>query len=558
MQRRNRIGGLTEMTLLRRHGLWLVLATIAGIVGAMLMYTSRSITYSSTAQVDVEAHVVANTTPVTPNMTTETQVATSGVVVTSTAHALRLNPPQLQSHLSAKVSGTANILSITCTMPTRPAAQRCATAAAAAYIAFRNMASANKTAQAHDPLQATLVTAASAPGSPAGLGKKILLPLGAILGLLVGVGAMILRDRADDRVRDRADVERCLEAPVIAEVPRVSRRGGSPANVFSWAPQSPAAEAYRYLRARLDPPPLVASKEGGMVLLVAGARGLEGRTSVAANLATAFARGGDTVILVDADTRRPSLSRVFGARYEHGLGDLLAGRASLDEAAVPTEVPGLRLVAAAGDNAQTQDMLEVTRLEQVLVRMRAAADVIIIDSAPVLEVSDALTLARVSDLVVVVADPRRTRRGDASSVAQQIRAVGLGTIVGVLNGTPWSPWSRTLWRRTRPKFSPRPTPAPVAPAVPESMVTLLPPGGPNGQGENGPGEAKKTTDEQNGEGRPTARQQENGEGQPAARQQQNAGGQPAARQQQNGDRRPDTGRRTGNQRRSGHDDEAGE
>lgn len=544
MQRRDRIGGLTEMTLLRRHGLWLVLATIAGIVGATLMYTSRSITYSSTAQVDVEAHVVANTTPVTPNMTTETQVATSGVVVTSTAKALGLNAAQLQSHLSAKVSGTANILSITCTMPTRPAAQRCATAAAAAYIAFRNMASASKTAQAHDPLQATLVTAASTPGSPAGLGKKILLPLGAILGLLVGVGAMILRDRADDRVRDRADVERCLEAPVIAEVPRVGRHGGSPANVFSWAPQSSAAEAYRYLRARLDPPPLVASKEGGMVLLVAGARGLEGRTSVAANLATAFARGGDKVILVDADTRRPSLSRVFGARYEHGLGDLLAGRASLDEAAVPTEVPGLRLVAADGDNAQTQDMLEVTRLEQVLVRMRAAADVIIIDSAPVLEVSDALTLARVSDLVVLVADPRRTRRGDASSVAQQIRAVGLGTIVGVLNGTPRSPWSRTLWRRTQPKVTPAPTPAAAAPDVPEAMVRLLPPGGPNGQ--NGQDESKKITAQQNG-----------GE-QPAPRRQPDGAGQPAPRRQQNGERRPDAGRRTGNHRRSGHDVEAGE
>ena len=100
------------MTLLRRYGLWLVLATIAGIAGALLMYSGRSIAYSSTTQVDVESHVVANTTPVPPNMTTETQVATSGVVVSSTARALRISQVNLQPHLSAKVSGTANILSI--------------------------------------------------------------------------------------------------------------------------------------------------------------------------------------------------------------------------------------------------------------------------------------------------------------------------------------------------------------------------------------------------------------------------------------------------------------
>ena len=294
------------MTLLRRHGLWVLLATFAGIIGALLVYELRPIAYSSTAQVDVESHVVA----LPPNMTTETQVATSGVVVTPTASVMGMSASSMRSHLSAKVTGTANVLSISCTMPTPAAAQRCATAAAAAYISFRNMVGSPKAAQARNPLQVTLVTAASLPTAPAGPGKKILLPIGAILGLLLGIGAMIVRDHFDDRVRDRADLERCLDAPVVAEVPRVSRRAGSPASVFSRTPHSPAAEAYRYLRARLEP--LVASADGGVVLLVAGPRRLEGRTSVAANLATALAYAGDKVILVDADLKNPALSKVFG------------------------------------------------------------------------------------------------------------------------------------------------------------------------------------------------------------------------------------------------------
>jgi len=470
------------MTLLRRHGLWLVLAMIAGIAGAYLLYSAQSIEYGSTAQVDVESHVVAMTTPVPPNMTTETQVATSGVVVESTAHAVGMTAWALQPHLSAKVSGTANIMSITCKMPTPVAAQRCAAAAARAYIDFRNLSASSKNTQAHDPLNATLVTSANLPTAPAGLGKKILLPIGAVLGLLLGLGGVILRDRFDDRVRDRDDLERCLDAPVVAEVPRVSRRSGPPASIFARAPRSRAAEAYRYLRARLDPHPLVASTEGGTVLLVVGARGLEGRTSVAANLATVFAHVGDRVILVDADLKRPSLSKVFGTGPRPGFSELLAGRASLEEVAVPTDVPGLRLVTAGETLGQTSDTLEVSALDLNFARMKVVADIIIVDCAPVLEVSDALTLARVSELVLVVGDLRRTSRGDASAVAQQIRAVGLGTIVGVLNGARRSLWKRSP-RPAGPKYlAPEPEPVATSSNVPAIMAGLVPPRGPNGKG----------------------------------------------------------------------------
>lgn len=464
------------MTLLRRQGLWLLLATLAGIVGASLIYSTRSIAYTSTAQVDVESHIVALTTPVPPNMTTETQVATSGVVGTRTAKAIGVSPDNLSSHLSAKVTGTANILSISCTMATPAAARRCANAAAAAYIGFRNMASSSKTDKAHDPLRATLVTTASLPGGPAGPGKRILLPLGALLGLLLGIGGTLVRDHFDDRVRDRADLERCLDAPVVAEVTRVSRSAWWPASAFRRSRHSAAAEAYRYLRVRLDP--LIASTEGAVVLLVAGARGLEGRTSVAVNLAASLAHAGSKVILVDADLKRPSLTRIFGTGHRPGLVDLLAGRASLDEVAVPTDLPRLRLVIAGETDGQTSDILQGFRLSQDFTRMKATADVIVVDSAPVLEVSDALTLAFVSDLALVVADSRRTRREDARSVAQQIRAVGLENIVGVLNKMPRSLGNRRPWLN----LSDQREWVATSTNVPAILGSLVPPRGPNGKG----------------------------------------------------------------------------
>jgi capsular exopolysaccharide synthesis family protein len=427
----------------------------------------------STSQVDVEANVAARTTPVPPNMETEAQVATSGVVLASTARALGMTPSSLSTALSAKTVGTANVLSISCTMPTSAVAQSCAASAAASYLAFRNAVSR----RVPGPLHVTLVTVASLPRSPAGPGMKILLPIGALLGLMLGFGGVAVRDHLDDRVRDMADLERFLDAPVLAEVPRIRRRAVKPAFAFRDAPASPAAEAYRYLRARVGPLLGTSPRDGGAVLLVAGARAHEGRTSVASNLATAIASAGKAVILVDGDLRHPSLSEGFQAGERPGMAELLAGRASLEEVAVPTDVPGLRLVSA-GRAHPAADMFGVTRLSRALAGMRAAADVVVVDSPPVLAVSDAITLASVSDLVIVVADLRRTCRGDVRAAGQQIRAAGQQAIVGILNRVP-RPFMNGLSRGMTQELD---SLAP-APSVPAILASSVPPRGPNGQGE---------------------------------------------------------------------------
>lgn len=463
------------MTLLRKQSLWLIVAILAGIAGGYLAYAAKSVAYTSTAQVDVEAHIVANTTSVAPNMATEKAVATAGVVLDGVAQKLGTSPGELQKDLKAAASGTSNILSISCTMPTPVSAQQCAAAAAAGYIAFRNDSAATSAVQSHDPLHATLITAPLLPISPAGLGKKILLPLGAILGLLLGVGAIFLRDHLDDRVRDRSDLERHLSAPVLAAVPRVPRRAGRPASIFSTAPLSPAAEAYRHLRVRLEP--VMSLPDRRTVVLVASGGAREGRTSVAANLATALAHAGKAVILVDADLRRPALSTVFATGTRPGLTDLLAGRAALAEVAVPTDVPGLRLVTVGKLTDRSADLFEANLLTRTFAKMRAQAEVVVVDSAPIRALSDAITLAGISDIAIVVADPRRTQRSDASAVALDLRAAEPQTIVGVLNNVPRS----FRARQARSAVPGGPTSmAPVA-SVPSVLAAVVPPRGPNGK-----------------------------------------------------------------------------
>jgi polysaccharide biosynthesis transport protein len=472
------------MTLLRKYALWLLLATLAGIAGAWLIHASLPVRYVSTTEVDVEPNAAAIAANWAPNMITEQQVATSGVVLTDVARAIGIPPDTLAKDLSATVSGTsatggtANVLSINCSMPTAIKAQRCSAAAAAAYMAFRNDARQPKAARARDPMNVTLVTAATLPAAPTGPGKAILLPVGAILGLLLGIGAIFVRDHFDHRVRDRADLERCLGAPVLAAITLVQH----PRDVFLRRPLSPAAEAYRYLRENLNPL-ITAVTDGGAVLLVAGAQPSDGRTSVAANLAASMAEPGARVLLVDADLRRPAMSEVFDAGRRPGWSDLLAGRASLDEVAVPAaRVPGLRLVTAGLVPARTAETFRDARLTRAFQEMKAQADVIVVDSAPVLEVSHTLALARASDIVAMVADVRSSTREAVGAAVQQIRATGPRAIIGVLNGVA-SPANG----QARPGPGYEPEPAASASEAPAVLASAVPPRGPNGQHWEQPG-----------------------------------------------------------------------
>ena len=432
------------MTLLRKYGAWVLLVTLVVMAAAAFVAKHRAVQYSSNAQVDVEARLITGATPTAPNLATEKAVASSGAVLAGAAQAAGVPAGDLPAHVSVTAAGSSNILSIGCSMPEPATAQRCATAVANSYVAFRNDTSGSKTEQAQDPLHVTLVTPAALPNTPSGTKLPVLLSLGAFLGLALGVGSAFVRDRFDDRVRDRDDLERCLRASVIATIPRV-RRAARATSVLSNDSSSPLAEAFRHLRVRLGPLIPPAGKRG-TVLLVTGAQPGEGRTWIAGNLGVALALTGLRVLLVDADVRNASLSRSFeivgppGVKESltgrPGLNQLLAGTAQLDDVTVPATVRGLTLVGAGAPMASSPDLFDSARLNRAFAEARQAADVVLVDSPGVLAASDPIALAGVSDVVLYVANVRRTRRAAVTSASTELRAVAPLAIVGVLNAVP--------------------------------------------------------------------------------------------------------------------------
>jgi capsular exopolysaccharide synthesis family protein len=428
--------------LVRVYGLWILLITAVVMAAAYGVSTLAPTVYRSAAIVVVEARVRANTTPVAPEMGTEKELAHSGLVVQPAARELGVDPGTLGEGLTVSVAPDANVLTFAYDDPSAAVARERAQALAEAYVAYRNAGETGSTASrtaaaANANAHATLVTPAYLPSVPQARPVWIDLGVGLALGLLLGVGTALLRDRLSDRVRGRDDFERISGATVLATVPRVRRtRGpGGTRPVLLRAPGSPAAESYRYLRSRLQP---LLGRDGPAIVLVASAHEGEGRSTTAANLALALALAGRRVVLVDADLRRPGLHALFGLPGDRGLTTLLTGESGLADTLQDGPVPRLRLLAAGPGAGSGADLLEGPRLSQVLRTLRRQCDVVVLDSAAVLSVSDAIALAALSDHVLLVGDYRRTTRGALARALVELREVVHGNVSGVLVNAPKS------------------------------------------------------------------------------------------------------------------------
>jgi capsular exopolysaccharide synthesis family protein len=431
------------MSFLRRYVLWIIIATVACIAGSWAIAARQPAQFAASASVDVEASVIPGVAPVAPNLATELQVATSGSVLSAASSLLGTSNQQLLKHLSVSNKAGTNILQIACSDSSATAAAACANTVATAYSNFRNDVTSPAATQANDPLHATIVTYAALPTSKSSKRKLELLVLGVILGLMLGVGTAYMRDRLDDRVRDRADLGRCLNAPVLSDIPAVRRGSVRPEVGVIDDPRSPLAEAYRHVRARISPL-LVSTGSQGKVLLVSSAQPREGRTSVAINLAAVMAFTGANVLLVDADLRNQALSHQLQVAREPGLTDLLADQAKIGDVIRPASLaPGLSFMAAGTITDRPVDLFDPARLRRTFGQLRVIADVVIIDSGPVRTVSDPLALVPFSDIVMVVADVSRTRRAAVTATAEEIRESGTATMVGVLNRVR-QPWKRDL------------------------------------------------------------------------------------------------------------------
>lgn len=252
------------------------------------------------------------------------------------------------------------------------------------------------------------VAPATLPSAPSSPRTKLSLVAGLIGGLLVGIGAAFLFHALDPRVRREEQLRERFGLPVLARIPR-EPRSKRPRPLLP-SELSPAAhEGYRTLRTILAA--RTRSAEPRTVLVTGSSPG-EGKSTTAMGLAAALAQGGARVILIEADLRKPTFAGSFNLVEFTGIERVLTGQVELAKAVVPVRVDGVPLrVLAAHPAAVGTVGLSFPVVRKLVQDAKALADFVIIDSAPLTEVIDALPFAQESDEVVIVVRLEQTRLG---------------------------------------------------------------------------------------------------------------------------------------------------
>jgi capsular exopolysaccharide synthesis family protein len=473
----------TYLHILRQRKWWVGGITVLGLAASLAFSLTAQKQYSATAQLLVQPSFAASglsgvqQQPVTQtDVQTELQLVTSAPVQQAVRNRLKSTPA-----VSASEVGQTNVMAITAISQTPSQASLIANLYATAFVQYqqnvatRSLATAEaqvrsqvssielqisslrgkttspaatallnqeavlkeqlaqmQVSGATDTGDVALVTPAQTPVSPSSPKPVQDALLGLAAGLALGLGVAFLRDSFDDTLTSKEATERAGAVPVLAMAPLVpSWRRENPLVITVAEPNSPAAESYRSLRTSLQ---FVRQEKQLCSLLLTSPGVSEGKTSTLANLGVVFAQAGERVLLVSCDLRRPRIGAFFGLDEQVGLSGVLLNQQTLEETVLPVPgFDGLSLLPAGPVPPNPAELLDSARARDIFTQLREQYDLVLIDSPPVLPVTDAAILARYADATLMLAAAGQTRRSDLHRAVEKLDQVGATILGTVLN-----------------------------------------------------------------------------------------------------------------------------
>jgi polysaccharide biosynthesis transport protein len=288
----------------------------------------------------------------------------------------------------------------------------------------------------------TIIDPARLPTSPVGPNRSLSVLLAAVMGFGVAAAAAYLLDYLDDTVKTPQDVEGVSGLPTLAGIARMKSENGSYELITSKHPRSPISEAYRVLRTGIQ---FSDVDKLHKTLLISSPSPVEGKSITAANLAVVMAQAGHNVLLIDADLRRPVQHKIFSLNKNQGLTNLLLPSdldlekpspeltGHLEQFLQKTTEPGISVLTSGPIPPNPSELLGSYKMKKLLRILATMFDIILLDSPPVLAVTDAVVLSTRVDGVVFVVNAGTTRRNQLKLGAERLREVNANLIGVVLN-----------------------------------------------------------------------------------------------------------------------------
>jgi capsular exopolysaccharide synthesis family protein len=449
--------------LLRRNWFILAVGALLGLLVGLLyagqqtpVFEAQASVVVSTGQSSDVSDLNAGNTFASQAVKTYATVATSPLVLNPVISKLNLDttPGALQSAITTSIPLDTTVLSIAVQ---DPSAQRAADIANAVSDSLKAaVAQISPATSRSADVTVTRIQPATVPGSP--ISPKVALDaaLGLLVGLVLGFGVVALREALGVRVRDERDLAGLTDRPVIGSILFDRTLRTSPL-LFTSDPQSAAAESFRSLRTALH----FLEFDGRVPsFVITSSVESEGKSISAANLATAMGSAGQDVVVVDADLRRPKLGRHFGIDSSLGLSDVLVGDAELDDV-LHLHADGHTVVLPAGQvPPNPTELLQSKAMVRLIQELERRYSAVVIDGPPLLPVSDAGILAKLTGGAVVVASAAKVTQPQLRRALRGLDAIGAHVVGIVLTMVPGSrsdtygyASSRRRWGRRRPPIA---------------------------------------------------------------------------------------------------------
>ncbi|MFF4627975.1 MULTISPECIES: polysaccharide biosynthesis tyrosine autokinase [Streptomyces] len=415
----------------RRRWRFVTVCVLLGLAAAAAATVLLPRTYTATAQLFIATRDASSDDAYQGGLFTQQRVKSYTRIVTSPAVLdgviseldLKTSPGRLAEKISAQAPLDTTLVDIRVTDASATRAQTIADATAVQFTKY--LATIEGSSAGSPPLvKASVVGGNEPPSTPTSPRPTVNFALGLLAGLAIGVGGAVLRHSLDTTLRSVDDIGTRLGLNALGVVPPPNerRRHGS----------TRRTEALDQLRARLR-----FTTDSGFPgsVLIAGPSPEEGRTQTAVDVASSVARTGKQVVLVEADLRRPRLAAETGLRPAPGLADVLGADTPLHEAVQIWDEGRIRVLTSGRAPVDPGALISSAHMAQLVRTLEKEADLVVIDSPPLLPFADAAALASVAQGVLFVVRAGTTRRDDARRALETLAAVRAEVLGAVLTGT---------------------------------------------------------------------------------------------------------------------------
>ncbi len=258
--------------------------------------------------------------------------------------------------------------------------------------------------------------------------KRQFLLIAAAAGLLLGFSLAFVRDYFDDSIRSLEELKTILPYDILGYIPY---QESDSMLYISTAPQSPISEAFRLVQANLKFKPMARGKS--FTIMVTSAMPGEGKSTIAANLALAFATDSTRAAVVSLDLRRPTFNAIFGRRMDKGITDYIIGDSSLEEIMVKEDGRSLTIIPSGTIPPNPSELVASKKVQQLMKHLSESFDVVVYDTPPLTLVAEALDLARAVDGIIFVVDTSTVSRSALRAMNELMGKKELAILGTVLN-----------------------------------------------------------------------------------------------------------------------------